>query len=285
LRVPGDVVSIIRAEGLSPSFGSVGSLSVALVKLGGSVLTVKGAAHYREPRRREIGRFARELATHPHDLAVIHGAGSYGHTLAAKHRLRDGHVDDAQLLPAARVHRDVRELNGLVVEALIRAGVPAVSVAASDILRFRDGAPDRFHENPFKENLELGLVPVTFGDVVRDSRRGFTIASGDDLFVHLAEALRPDISIAVTATDGVYTANPKKVKGAVRIGRVDAAMLAKIDFSSFGEGDVTGTMREKLRKMLLVAGHSKRTLILGERPGRLAAALAGKPVPGTEVVA
>jgi len=256
---------------------------VALVKLGGSVLTVKGAAHYREPRRREIARFARELATYPHGLAVIHGAGSYGHTLAAEHCLRDGYVNDDQLLAAARVHRDVRALNGLVIEALILAGVPAVSVAASDILRFKDGAPDHFHANPITESLALGLVPVTFGDVVRDARRGFTIASGDDLFVHLAEALRPGLSIAVTATDGVYTANPKKVKGAERISRVDATMLAKIDFKSFGGGDVTGTMREKLRKMLAVAKHSKRTLIIGGRPGRLAAALAGKPVPGTEV--
>jgi isopentenyl phosphate kinase len=256
-----------------------------LVKLGGSVLTVKGGSHYREPRRRDIARFARELAPAAPGFALIHGAGSFGHTLAEKHQLRGGYVDDTQLLAAAQVHRDVRELNGLVIAALIRAGVPAVSVAASDVLRFQDSAPDRFHGNPFTENLELGLVPVTFGDVVRDSRRGFTIASGDDLFVHLAAELRPELSVSVTAEDGVFTANPKKARGAKLLDQVDATMLEKIDFKSFGGGDVTGTMREKLRKMLEVAKHSKRTLIVGGRPGRLASALAGKPVPGTEVVA
>jgi isopentenyl phosphate kinase len=258
---------------------------VRIVKLGGSVLTFKGPARYRRPRRDAIRRLARELAPHARDLALVHGAGSYGHTLAAKHRLRDGYVNDDQLLAAAQVHRDVRELNGLVTSSLLEAGVPAVAVAASDVVRFQDGRPDRFHANPFLENLDLGLVPVTCGDVVRDARRGFTIASGDDLLVHLATALRPDLAVAVTAEDGVYSANPGKVKGARLLGRVDAGMLEKIDFASFGGGDVTGTMEQKLRKMLLVAEASKRTLILSGKRGRLGAALAGKPVVGTEVVA
>jgi len=257
---------------------------VNVVKLGGSVITVKGPGHYRQPRPDEIRRLARELAPHARGLALIHGAGSYGHPLAAKHHLRDGVTGADGLMAAARVIRDVRELNGLVVDALLDAGVPAVPVAASDVVRFEDGRPDKFHPNPFQDLLRIGAVPVTFGDVVRDSRRSLTIASGDDLLLHLARELRPEMAVAVTAADGIFTANPEMVPGAKLLPVADRASLETVDFASFGGEDVTGTMREKLRKMLEVAAHAGRTWIIGGAPGRLGDCLAGKDVIGTRVV-
>jgi len=250
-----------------------------LVKLGGSVLTVKGEGHYREPRPEAIHRLAAEMAPHAEGLAVIHGAGSYGHTLAKEHGLREGQVRPEQIPAATQVHRDVRILNGLVVEALLEVHIPAVAVSTSEVVRFEDGRVVWFDKRPFRDHLRLGHVPVTFGDVVRDTKRSFTICSGDDLLVQLAQEFRPDLAVAVTAVDGVYDR-----EGGRLLETVDRAVLPRIDFASFGEGDATGTMREKLEKMLEVARHAKRTLIIGGAPGRLADALAGKDVPGTRVL-
>jgi isopentenyl phosphate kinase len=255
-----------------------------LVKLGGSVITVKGEGHYLEPRPDAMRRLAAELAPHAKNLVLVHGAGSYGHTLAAKHALRQGHKDGTQLAAVGRVQRDVRVLNTMVLGVLHEAGIPASPVAPSDVARYADGVPEKFHSNPFEDYLRLGMVPVTFGDVVRDTKRGFTIASGDDLLLDLAKAFRPDLTVAVTSSDGVYTANPKTVEGAQLLERADTASLDSIDFNSFGGGDATGSMREKLEKMVQVAVHTKRTLIIGDAPGRLAGALAGRDVRGTVVV-
>src|SRR4030067_690382 len=82
-----------------------------LVKLGGSGITVK--SKYRPRRGPDLSRLARELAaaTDPTGMIVVHGAGSYGHILAAKHRLGEGYADPAQLGAVAQVQRDVRALD------------------------------------------------------------------------------------------------------------------------------------------------------------------------------
>jgi len=59
-----------------------------LVKLGGSVVTEK--THLRTPRSAAIRRLAGELASLREPLLIVHGAGSYGHILARRHRLNEG---------------------------------------------------------------------------------------------------------------------------------------------------------------------------------------------------
>src|SRR5438132_395502 len=70
-----------------------------LVKLGGSVVTEK--AHLRTPRPAAIHRLARELASVRQPLLVVHGAGSYGHILASRHRLNEGGSRPARRAAAA----------------------------------------------------------------------------------------------------------------------------------------------------------------------------------------
>src|SRR5947209_8576240 len=96
-----------------------------LVKLGGSVVTEK--THLRTPRSAAIRRLAGELASLREPLLIVHGAGSYGHILARRHRLNEGGPTLPRRLAAAAVQADVRELDGLVVRALNRAGLAGVS--------------------------------------------------------------------------------------------------------------------------------------------------------------
>jgi len=146
-----------------------------LVKLGGSVITEK--TRLRTARSAPIRRLARELKSVGQPLLVVHGAGSYGHILASRHRLNEGDSSPGKRSAAARVQADVRNLDGLVVDALNRAGLAAVSIPPASVLVLDDGKVSTADLTAFLEFSSMGFTPVTFGDVVRDLRRGVSICS------------------------------------------------------------------------------------------------------------
>src|SRR5207237_1301346 len=76
-----------------------------LVKLGGSVVTEKDKL--RTARRPAIRRLAGELAAVRQPLLVVHGAGSFGHILASRHRLNEGGSTPAKRAAAFRPDRAV----------------------------------------------------------------------------------------------------------------------------------------------------------------------------------
>ena len=257
--------------------------SMILVKLGGSVLTDK--ARLRTPRRAAIARLAKELADASESLVVVHGAGSYGHILARRHKLHEAFLGKDQLAVGAVVQRDVRALNGLVLNALLDAGLAPVSLAPSALLAFADGEVVSFDWKVFRDYVVLGLTPVTFGDVVRDRTRGLAICSGDVLMLELAKAFRPTRAIFVADVDGLYTADPKRSRAATRLDAIRAADLDGIDFTPARSPDVTGSIEGKVRRMLEIAAHAGETMIVnGNVKNRVRDAVRGRPVVGTHVV-
>src|SRR5437899_10908694 len=147
-----------------------------LVKLGGSVVTEK--THLRTPRPAAIRRLAGELASLREPLLIVHGAGSYGHILASRHRLSEGGSTPSRRLAAARGQADVRELDGLVVRALNRAGLAAVPIPPAAVLSVDAG---RVSTMDLAAVLELASVEMTAGtsvDAVGDRHRGVLVRSG-----------------------------------------------------------------------------------------------------------
>ena len=255
-----------------------------LVKLGGSVITDK--ARVRTLRPSNVRRLAAEIAASGRDVIVVHGAGSFGHIKAKQHRLNVGYLDDDQLAAVAEVQRDVRELNLAVVDALRRAGLRPVSLPPSAIARLDDGELKSVDLDVFRRYADLGFTPVTFGDVVLDARRWFSICSGDLLMLALAKAFRPAAAIFVADVDGVYTADPKRVRTAKLLRQVGPATIGKIDTATPGAHDVTGGLAGKLQRMIAVAKFTERcVLVNGLKKGRLLAALRGQRVLGTRVTA
>jgi isopentenyl phosphate kinase len=256
-----------------------------LVKLGGSVITVK--SKYRTLRGPDLSRLAREIAAGAGpDTVVVHGAGSYGHILAAKHRLDAGAQDPDQLAAVAQVQRDVRALDLKVLDALLRARLRPVAVPPSLVMRYHDGRLASFDVGPFRDYLMRELLPVSFGDVVLDTKRRFSIASGDDVILELAKLFRPDRVLFVADVDGVYTADPKRDKAARRLDVIDAAALDTVALTNEAGQDVTGGLRRKLERMLVIAKHAREVRIInGLARGRLEAAVKGQDVVGTRVVA
>lgn len=258
-----------------------------LVKLGGSVLTEKGD----EPVLREdvVERLAGEVASAgaadggaEGGLVLVHGAGSFGHPQAERAFAGDLDGPVADRLALAETHRWVATLNIALVEALHDRGVPAVTLSANALGRCRAGELVRFDTGPFETALDAGLVPVTHGDVVEDTDRGFAVVSGDRLMVELANDLRPGRALFVTDVDGLFDRDPRLHDDARLLETVsDPTQLAAGGASS--GPDVTGGMGGKLAEMLEVARWADCRVLNGLVPGRLAEALKGGEVVGTRV--
>ena len=254
-----------------------------LVKLGGSVLTDK--TRLRTPRSAAIGRLSQELASVREPIVIVHGAGSFGHILARKHKLNEGGSSPAKRVAAARVQADVRVLDQLVVDGLNRAGLAAVPLPPSAVLVVDDGQVSTMDLTPFLEFSSMGFTPVTFGDVVRDLKRGFSICSGDLLMLELARAFRPDRVVFAADVDGLFTADPKRRRTAQLLASVGSEDLKKIEFSSVSRTDVTGSIEGKVRRMFEIAEHTDECLLVnGNVKNRVRDALRGKRVIGTRIV-
>ena len=110
------------------------SQGVVLVKLGGSLLTDKRGTEVFRPRI--TARVARELAAAVaagRTVVLGHGAGSFGHAAARRHAVGAGPVPQSGRIGIAQVQDRTARLHRRVVDAMLRAGLPAFSLAPSSL--------------------------------------------------------------------------------------------------------------------------------------------------------
>jgi isopentenyl phosphate kinase len=253
-----------------------------IVKLGGSVITRKD--RYRSFRRATTRRLVREIAESGEQVVLVHGAGSFGHLVAAEHKLHLGHKNEKQVPALARVMLDVRDLNLRVLKELEDALLPAISIPPASCARMSGGKLVALDTKLFREYVEMGAMPVTFGDVVLDEQIGFSICSGDQLIDRLAKEFKPSRVIFCADVDGVYNADPKKHPDARLLQTVgeDSLRLLKNETSYT---DVTGGMVGKLRNMMRMADLGAEIMVInGFAEGRLLATLKGERVIASRVV-
>jgi isopentenyl phosphate kinase len=198
--------------------------------------------------------------------------------------LIEGGPSPSKRIAAAQVQADVKELDALVVHALIDAGLSAVPIAPSAVLSLDDGRVSSVDITPFLEYASMGFTPVTFGDVVRDVRRGFSICSGDIMMLELARTFRPDRAVFAADVDGLFTGDPKRHRDARLLKAVRPADLKRVAFTAGLRTDVTGSIEGKVRRMFEIAGHVGECLIVnGNVKNRVRDALRGRRVVGTRV--
>lgn len=267
---------------------------LVFLKLGGSLLTDK--TRPQALRADVVGRLAGEvcaaLAAEPSlRLLIGHGSGSFGHVAASRRNTRAGVYSPQDWLAYAETARAAAELNRLVVDALGRAGVPALPIQPSASAHCRDGELHRLGIRPIRIALRNGLVPVIYGDVALDATRGGTIVSTEELFAHLAPRLRPDRILLAGEVTGVMTADPARDPAAQLIGEITPASLPEVAAMLGGSrgADVTGGMAAKVRQMaaLLQSAPSLSAIIImsGLEPGLVGNALVNPAAPaGTRIV-
>jgi isopentenyl phosphate kinase len=248
---------------------------VKILKIGGSILTDKtNESAVDAVRHSEIRRVAEEVAAHPQELVLVHGAGSFGHVPAKRYGLPANFSAEGLRV----THNSAAKLNNLVVEALSKAGLSPLPVHPLSCVLLKNGRIERFAEGPIEEMVKDGLLPVLHGDVAMDATRKAGIVSGDQLVSYLAKALQAEIVAVGSNVDGVLASG----KLVPEITRKDLPSIERYLGGSAGV-DVTGGMKGKLLEMLDLADAGICSVIFNAaKKGNIARALSGESV-GTRV--
>ncbi|MCI4350044.1 MAG: hypothetical protein L3K15_00805 [Thermoplasmata archaeon] len=252
-----------------------------VVKLGGSVITRKQSAA--RIRQKVLARLASEMVGPGPPRILLHGAGSFGHPGAVRWKLAQPPDESegarARLRGASIVAAEVRRLHASVLAALVHAGAVPFSLPPAALATNRAGALEKLEIAPFQTVLDRGGLPVAFGDVVPDSRWGFSILSADTLAVELGRRLGAGRVVFVSDVPGVFE---RFDGGRGRIVESVTPSLVEGIRPPPGNQDVTRGIRGKLEAMLAIAdAGADAGLISGLTDGALARAIRGEAVYGS----
>ncbi|MBE2220181.1 MAG: isopentenyl phosphate kinase family protein [Anaerolineae bacterium] len=245
------------------------------LKLGGSLITDKtGVEAVRED---VLARVAAEIAAARREnpglrLVVGHGGGSFGHVAAAQYGTRQGVETAEQWLGFAEVHAAMVRLNRLVTEAMLLAGIPALSLQPSASALCKNGRIVAIAAQPVLAALDAGLVPVIYGDVAFDAEIGGTIISTEEVMMALADALNPSWLLLAGEVPGVLD------EAGCVIPMITADNFVDIQSALGGSRgtDVTGGMTSKVKSMLALVAQQPALsirILSGLEAGLIGAAL------------
>lgn len=257
-----------------------------ILKLGGSIVTKKDAATPTLDDKNLV-RIANEISDSSYEkLVIVHGAGSFGHPFAKKYGIGDKIKDDQDLwnkmLGFSITQHGVKELNGLVCEYLRIHGVLSVSVHSSSFILTKNKRIYSANLDLIRRYLDLGFVPVLYGDVVLDLDESIKMAvlSGDQIVKYLAENLRPERVIMASDVDGIYSKDPKSNPDAQLLEVVTSP--EQIELKNTQTSDVTGGMWGKLTELLELASLGVESEIINANKFNIIKkALNGEKVIGT----
>lgn len=252
-----------------------------LLKLGGSVITDKAKSF--TAKTDDINRLSKEIASTGSELNVlVHGGGSYGHTVAEANKIAEGFKSVEQLPGFSRTHQAMLSLNHIIVECMLDAGVHAFGLSPSSFIITDNGKMIKTDLSIVKSCIELGIVPVLYGDAVLDHLMGFTILSGDQLVVSIAKYLKADRIIMGCDVDGVFTSDPKISGDAELIESLHVNDLEMVKLGKALNTDVTGGMIGKVREAAEAAKAGIEVVFVNAGvEGRVRSALLGEDVKGT----
>lgn len=255
-----------------------------ILKLGGSVITKKSEGKL-EVDARNLKRLSSEVASAMKQggfsLVVVHGAGPFGHVLAEKYKLAGGLKSSEQVEGMAKTHASMEKLNAAVVSALQSAGVPAMAFQPSAGGILENKRLVAFPLEAVKKMLEIGLVPVGYGDVLIDLATGVNILSGDHLVPYLALELSASRVVIATDVDGIYDGDPKNGK-AKKVSVITRKNIDSIRLGGSKGVDVTGGMKRKVAELLEIAELGITSQVVsGLKAGSVKKALLGDDLIGT----
>jgi isopentenyl phosphate kinase len=254
---------------------------LALLKLGGSLITDKERPN--QARRNLIQEIGEELnlvikANPGMRIVLGHGSGSFAHIPAHEYGTRKGVRTEREWKGFVEVWRAAWDLHRIVMDALQKAGVPAVSFPPSGMVTASDGRIACWDLTPMRSALKNGLLPVLYGDVVFDNVRGGTILSTEDLFYHLGLQMRPGRILLAGIEPGVWEDYPENTRllEVITPEKYDD-LVAKILGST--AVDVTGGMSTKVKRNLdlVIKNQDLQVLIFsGKEKGSIRDALLNK---------
>ena len=227
--------------------------SIYVIKIGGSVATHKSSA---TPRIRtalltRIFTILRHTRKHDPSLRIIlvHGAGSFGHTLAKKYELIKGsHAHKEGVRGALQTHIQVSLLHTKIMELLKKADLPAFSFPTSSHVTQTKGRIIKSTFNPLHDALKEGYIPVCSGDMVFDTAWGMSVCSGDAVIAELMRHFPVTTALFATDVAGVHTDDPYTKKDTLLIPHISQKSYGThgITLTDSHHTDVTGGLKTKI---------------------------------------
>lgn len=235
------------------------------------------------PNTNNILRLSREISTSKSkDLVIIHGGGSFGHPLAKEYKISEGYTGEKQLKGYSLTHQAMVQLNKIIVDSLLEAGLPAVSVTPSSFIITTNKRITTIDTTLIARYLTTGMVPVLYGDTILDTKMKFTILSGDQLAVRLATELKAKKLIFGVDVDGVYSANPKIDVNAEFFKEFSVSQLKNTKIGGALSTDVTGGMLGKIIEAEEAVKSGVDVILLNAlKVGLIYQVLKGETVKGT----
>ena len=257
-----------------------------LLKIGGSICTEKSKGKFKV-KAKTVARIASEIAEARRQkeftLLVVNGAGPFGHVNVTEFDINDGLRTPRDFEGFVKTVCDCSHENYIISEILRRKGILAYPYPGSGVIIQAKKRIVYFDFDVIKRLWDSSedLVPVMNGTMVPDTEMNGSVVSGDAVIEHISTRMKVSLIIFATDVDGIYTADPRKKKGARLIDVITKDRFGDIKHGISGSSnvDVTGGMLGKAERLL---GLGTKTLILnGNKPGRVRDALLGKEVRGT----
>ncbi|MHA1272263.1 MAG: type 2 isopentenyl-diphosphate Delta-isomerase [Promethearchaeota archaeon] len=265
---------------------------IIILKLGGSLITDKSSQFsVREDIIKKASKQILDYINKKKKIIIVHGGGSFGHPLAKKFDLINGFNNkiNQQLLGLVKTHSAMLELNSIILNEFHSIEIPAISFHASSIYTFDENNRIKGSNiGQIEIALNLGLIPILYGDICFKSSKSFSIISGDQIIYDLCKKLIGyEIYKVIFATeqDGIFIKNPldNKIKLAkkIKIDEIDDLKLAKLETKT----DVTGGIIGKLKfiKKIAKLGISVQ-IINGLKNNNIYNALIDRPIICTEII-
>ncbi len=261
--------------------------SLILIKLGGSVITDKSRDFTTRPKN--IERLAKEIQASQKafrgKIIIGHGGGSFPHTPASKYQTKKGIIGDKSLMGMALVEDAARQLNAILIKIFLKKKLPVFPFSPASFLISDAESYSGSYLDPIKKALDIGILPVVYGDVITDKKQGCTIFSTERILSVIAKRLKDFYKIRmiyVTDVDGVYDEK-----------EITIPVISKKNFNqlrtSISEAkgiDVTGGMLHKVEESIKLASKSGiETLIInGTKSGNLEKAIKSIKISGSTLI-
>ncbi|TFG20161.1 MAG: amino acid kinase [Promethearchaeota archaeon] len=228
---------------------------LTVIKLGGSILTDKSIPY--KSNDEIIASIAKELkdcidSGLIEDLIIVHGVGSFGHVPVFKHNLHLGFQHPDQLFAMSKTQHEINEFRLKLTAKFIENHLPVNLLHASSFCVQEKMKITDFFLQAVKGYISIGMIPLVGGDMLYDSKMGFSVGSGDQFMVLFAKQFSANQVIYVSDVDGVYTSDPKQNPEAKLIDTISISELGNIveNTDEAPVGDVSGAMKGKLKAIL-----------------------------------
>lgn len=250
--------------------------TLALVKLGGSVVTFKDKPL--TANIEAIDGISRVLAHLGVPVIIVHGGGSFGHYWSVKYGM---HTKSANYDThgVSIVHESMISLNQIVVNSMMRVGLNPYGMPPSAFMAGHKPIVAKIKQIYMMAKSKI--TPVTFGDVMHTGGAKYSILSGDALMTILAKVLQPLRIVFATNVDGIYKdMASRELVSEIRV----RGNRKSIEFFKGSGNDVTGGMHRKVTEAFKIASHGMDVVMInGLMPERIMEAVEGTLKIGTVV--